>query len=444
MPTLTANLFLQQDCQTADEMIDHWNDAVGFDAFVTATVAGVVAVCVCIAIRARGGMVGGAIATLPYVVVFTAARFSMQHDERHDLVSVMYETPFGTFINVCALKVWLWTSRGSAEARNDYARLMFASVTTIVFWFVASAGFVHLIVWLRDTVHISFVITGLAALGASAFVSISLVATHPRPAPNGVDKAVALKTHVFRFAFAFALMFLAVVGGTAAPRIGGLAMLFPASTMTALVATTLTHGFVVMDGAVGPMMLGELASPAFAIAYAFVFPRVVPVDGGGDSDATINLKTVGLCAACWLFAALVVALPLHKLIVRLYSRTSMQMYGQVAVDDDTGSGLGVASPADYDDDDGDGVVEMSGLGGGGSLYADDDELTPGSLMRGGDDGDNGLYEDGAAAGAAAGVGILSQMSDFKNATAAAAAGRRLAVDDDIDGRFTIAIDDDGF
>jgi hypothetical protein len=108
-------------------------------------------------------------------------------------------------------------------------------------------------------------------LGVLCFLaqgSIGLAAClRPIDAPRGPSK-VPLATLIARGLGAGLAIFVAVLLSKTDSFFAGLASAFPAIFLTAMVSTALSGGENLTAGAVGPMMLGGLAPPAYSMIFA--------------------------------------------------------------------------------------------------------------------------------------------------------------------------------
>lgn len=264
--------------------------------------AGVVAVLATVAIERWGGRLGGILGTLPTTIV-PASLGVLAAGGDDALRAAMWATPAGMLLN--ALFLWSWRAgpRLLPAAWPLGRRLSAMIALSLGVWFALALL----------TVRAAGAWTGagapLWAFGALATACIALAGTlaclRNPPAPRG-HRRVPPGALLLRAALAAAAIAVSVVisrhGG---PVAAGVASVFPAIFLTAMVGLWLAQGEAVPAGAVGPMMLGSSSVAAYALWAAWTMPLL-----GAGLGAT----------AAWLLAALSAALPAWTLLRALERR----------------------------------------------------------------------------------------------------------------------------
>lgn len=241
---------------------------------VPAVFAGLVAIAVTVAIERLGGRLGGLLGTLPTTIV--PASLGLLANDPEVFRQAMSLAPAGMLLN--ALFLWLW--RVLPERLPTLAlQLQLATMLliTLAAWmggavfvttstaYVVSHGFPPESVGLISTV----LLIGVGVLACLGGV----------PAPRGTRR-VGLLTLLARgllagAAIAASLLIARAGHGLAA----GVASVFPAIFLTAMVSVWWSQGRAVSGGAVGPMMLGSAAVAVYAVIGAWSLPALGPAPG---------------------------------------------------------------------------------------------------------------------------------------------------------------------
>ncbi len=233
--------------------------------------AGAVAILVTVAIEKWGGRVGGVIGTLPTTIVPAAIGIYGGSPDLGSFQDAMFMTPGGILLNAGFLLLW----RLLPPRLPDWGlgkRLSAMIFLSLALWFAAAVLAVLSMEWVRSRVD------GLEFAGVAFTLGIVICGVlsciKSPPAPRGTRKvgAVALLSRGVLAAGAIAgAIWLASAGGAIA---AGIASVFPAIFITAMVSLWWSQGEAVQAGAVGPMMLGAASVGAFAVFSAWTFPTM--------------------------------------------------------------------------------------------------------------------------------------------------------------------------
>lgn len=243
--------------------------------FVPALFAGLVAIAVTVAIERLGGRLGGLLGTLPTTIV--PASLGLLANEPEVFRQAMNLAPAGMLLN--ALFLLLWRVLPARLPSLPLALRLGAMLAISLAAWMAGAVFV-------TTSTAAFVEQGLAPevvgwLSTVLIVVVGVLACLGGvPAPRG-SKRVGPLTLALRGALAG----LAIAGSLLIAQAGhglvaGVASVFPAIFLTAMVSVWWSQGEAVSGGAVGPMMLGSASVAVYAVVAAWLMPSVGAVAGG--------------------------------------------------------------------------------------------------------------------------------------------------------------------
>jgi hypothetical protein len=261
---------------------------------VPALLAGLVAVLVTVAIERFGGIVGGFLGTLPSTIV--PAAWGMYATLPEDaFVEAMSTVPPGMLVN--ALFLWLWRALPPHVERRMpdaslAAQLAVMGLLTLTGW--AVGAFVVVVATNLALVGGAPPLAlGTAALASLVGMGIAACWTGV-PAPRGRNRVGPVALAARGTLAASAILASLVIAAFGSPLLAGIASVFPAIFVTAMVSIWWSQGKAVTGGAVGPMMLGSGAVGAYALFAAVLYPALGP-----------ELGTLG----AWLGAALLLTLP---------------------------------------------------------------------------------------------------------------------------------------
>ena len=217
-----------------------------------AIAAGLVAIVVTVLIERFGGVVGGALGTVPTTIVPAVAGMAAAQGEK-ELMDSLSVVPAGMLINAIFLSVWIYLPRATASLGSERS-LAVTTATALLAW--AMFGMVTILC----IGELSEYGTGPRTIG---MIGIALTAVFgivlgwkPDESPKGsreVSKPVLLARGLMA---ATAIGASVWVAGLGYPLLAGLASVFPAIFLTSMVSLWISQGPSVPRGAAAPMLLG--------------------------------------------------------------------------------------------------------------------------------------------------------------------------------------------
>ena len=217
-----------------------------------AIAAGLVAIFVTVLIERFGGVVGGALGTVPTTIVPAVAGMAAAQGEQ-ELMDSLSVVPAGMLINAIFLSVWIYLPRATASLGSERS-LAVTTATALLAW--AMFGMVTILC----IGELSEYGTGPRTIG---MIGIALTAVFgivlgwkPHESPKGsreVSKSILLARGLMA---ATAIGASVWVAGLGYPLLAGLASVFPAIFLTSMVSLWISQGPSVPRGAAAPMLLG--------------------------------------------------------------------------------------------------------------------------------------------------------------------------------------------
>lgn len=217
-----------------------------------AIAAGLVAIVVTVLIERFGGVVGGALGTVPTTIVPAVAGMAAAQGEQ-ELMDSLSVVPAGMLINAIFLSVWIYLPRATASLGSERS-LAVTTATALLAW--AMFGMVTILC----IGELSEYGTGPRTVG---MIGIALTAVFgivlgwkPYESPKGsreVSKSILLARGLMA---ATAIGASVWVAGLGYPLLAGLASVFPAIFLTSMVSLWISQGPSVPRGAAAPMLLG--------------------------------------------------------------------------------------------------------------------------------------------------------------------------------------------
>ena len=217
-----------------------------------AIAAGLVAIVVTVLIERFGGVVGGALGTVPTTIVPAVAGMAAAQGEQ-ELMDSLSVVPAGMLINAIFLSVWIYLPRATASLGSEMS-LAVTTATALLAW--AMFGMVTILC----IGELSEYGTGPRTIG---MIGIALTAVFgivlgwkPYESPKGsreVSKSILLARGLMA---ATAIGASVWVAGLGYPLLAGLASVFPAIFLTSMVSLWISQGPSVPRGAAAPMLLG--------------------------------------------------------------------------------------------------------------------------------------------------------------------------------------------
>ena len=217
-----------------------------------AIAAGLVAIVVTVLIERFGGVVGGALGTVPTTIVPAVAGMAAAQGEQ-ELMDSLSVVPAGMLINAIFLSIWIYLPRATASLGSERS-LAVTTATALLAW--AMFGMVTILC----IGELSEYGTGPRTIG---MIGIALTAVFgivlgwkPYESPKGsreVSKSILLARGLMA---ATAIGASVWVAGLGYPLLAGLASVFPAIFLTSMVSLWISQGPSVPRGAAAPMLLG--------------------------------------------------------------------------------------------------------------------------------------------------------------------------------------------
>ena len=230
-----------------------------------AIAAGLVAIMVTVMIERYGGVVGGALGTVPTTIVPAVAGMAAAQDGA-DLMDSLSVVPAGMLINAIFLSVWIYLPSRTREMSAGRS-LAVTTVTALIVW--ALFGMMA-ILCIGKASESGMGARAIAALGvALTAIFGTYLGWSPGESPRGsrdVSKQVLLARGVMA---ASAIGFSVWVAGLGYPLIAGLASVFPAIFLTSMVALWISQGPSVPRGAAAPMLLGGGSVGVYALVAMY-------------------------------------------------------------------------------------------------------------------------------------------------------------------------------
>jgi len=282
-------------------------------AAISGICAGLVAVASTAAVERLGDALGGVLATTPSLMMVTSIGLSSRLAGLQ-LRAALFTVPCGFLANGCFLLTWRLLPARLPSAWSSKRRLVTMCAASIGVWFAGA-----LIVVLGSPAKSADTMSQVVTLGYVCLFVLMLVGVvvcfRPLPSSSSRPKA-SLRTHLLRGAgsctFVFSAVLISRVGGVVA----GFASTFPVLFMITMISLWLSgSGPALVVPATGPMILGSVATGAYAIIFSGLVtrgatPQTELLPAGFDSDAhAMNPLGAGLLS--WLLAALFVSLPVY-------------------------------------------------------------------------------------------------------------------------------------
>eukprot|EP00761_Pharyngomonas_kirbyi_P010258 gb/GECH01010277.1/.p1 GENE.gb/GECH01010277.1/~~gb/GECH01010277.1/.p1 ORF type:complete len:321 (+),score=44.02 gb/GECH01010277.1/:1-963(+) len=259
-----------------------------FKALGSGLFAGIVAVLATVAIERFGGIIGGVIGSAPSTVIpgsvgialslgyqfnwgfFIDDKFTSNSELGRDMFNAAFSVPIGMCINVAYLMTWQRLPSYLPPNWSKWMNLAVLLTSSFLVWLILTSIVIGIG---RNLLNISAIWMGSVALGTQLIVGLASVIFKPPPAPRGSQK-VSVLTLIARGSFAMTSISIAVLISKVSPAAAGLASTFPSIFLTTMLAVFLSQGASVSRGAAGPMMLGSVSVPIFALFFT-VFLHLV-------------------------------------------------------------------------------------------------------------------------------------------------------------------------
>ena len=231
------------------------------DILPAAIAAGAVAILVTVLIERYGGVVGGALGTVPTTIVPAVAGMASAQGDA-ELMESLSVVPAGMLVNAIFLSVWIFLPP-RLEGLSPSRSLALTTVASLAVWGVVGTIAVLAI----GDAHVSgssprsVAVAGVLMTAAFGL----LLGWSPREAPPG-SEGVSAPVLLARGAMAASAIGASVwVAGLGYPLVAGLASVFPAIFLTSMVALWVSQGPSVPRGAAAPMLLGGGSVGVYAL-----------------------------------------------------------------------------------------------------------------------------------------------------------------------------------
>ena len=258
---------------------------------LAATLAGLVAIAVTVAIEKFGGVIGGILGTIPTTIVPAAAFMWMAEPNSDAFDPAMGMVPVGMLLN--AIFLWLWRVVPPRIPSWDFGkRLTIITTINLSMWFAGAAISVTLFPEQKS------MLVGLIALIIGVLLGLWISLDH-KPAPRGKNRVGPLMLACRGIAAATAIGLAVWLSQLGSPLLAGMASVFPAIFLTSMVALWIAQGEDVPSGAVGPMMLGAMSVSFYALLATFTLPEYGVLIGSVITWVA-SIGFVSVPAALWL------------------------------------------------------------------------------------------------------------------------------------------------
>ena len=230
-----------------------------------AIAAGLVAILVTVLIERYGGVVGGALGTVPTTIV-PAVLGMASAQGGSDLLDSLSVVPAGMLINAIFLSVWIYLP-SMTQNMSTQRSLAMTTATALIAWALFGMMAIFCIGFASDS-----------GLGPREIAIVGVVLTAafgiylgwvPGDSPKG-SREVSKPVLMARGTMAAVAIGVSVwVAGLGYPLIAGLASVFPAIFLTSMVALWISQGPSVPRGAAAPMLLGGGSVGVYALVAMY-------------------------------------------------------------------------------------------------------------------------------------------------------------------------------
>lgn len=252
--------------------------------------SGIIAATCSLMIEKLGGKLGGILATVPTSAVPSMVGFWTAQANFDQAAGF---TPVGMLANCTFLLSWKYYPRYVPAHLSVTSRVAILSAASLTTWLLCGSLLIFGLAPLARAAHLSPQLLGFAC--SAIHISIGLAITYrPPPAPRGGSK-VPLSTLLLRGVVATIIITCAIIiGKVANGYIASLASIAPIVFLTSMIATSVSQGDDVRDGAIGPMLLGSSSVGLYCNVATVFFRLIGPYFGS---------------AVCWVIAVFCVNVP---------------------------------------------------------------------------------------------------------------------------------------
>ena len=230
-----------------------------------AIAAGLVAIAVTVLIERYGGVVGGALGTVPTTIVPAVAGMAAAQGEA-ELLDSLSVVPAGMLINAIFLSVWIYLPQFTASMGSERS-LVVTTATALVAWALFGMATILCIGELSESGAGPRTI-GMIGIALTATFGI-ILGWKPGESPKG-SRVVSRPVLLARGLMAATAIGASVwVAGLGFPLLAGLASVFPAIFLTSMVSLWISQGPSVPRGAAAPMLLGGGSVGVYALVAMY-------------------------------------------------------------------------------------------------------------------------------------------------------------------------------
>ena len=279
-------------------------------ALISAIAAGSASTAATVLIEKLGGSIGGVIASSPSTIVIFGVATAVTADTSYDLVTTLYMSAVGLFGD--AIFLWLWRELPSTRymrrvGTNKYTQAAVLTLLTIGFWTAYAVAMIFVIQPLLSAGVPNRVIGAFFWLSNICFGLYAVLFCYVPP-PEGRQK-VGLVSYLGRFALGACSIGIAIAISSINVVAGGVGSMFPNTFLVSMLTLRLSHGQELPHSAIGPLMLGSVASPFFAAMMAELLHPLQSAVGSHTGGIALT------AAVAEVVAVLCVSVPVYCIVL---------------------------------------------------------------------------------------------------------------------------------
>ena len=272
-------------------------------AFISAGIAALVTITVCVLVDYYGGTIAGVIGTVPHVAVVGSVGFAAVLPIRDFQIAVL-AMPVGMLCNSLYTAAMLAASRLLSRRTGESRwRRLLAVVACGLATFACGLAVLLAAVRPRERPLGTAVALAASSWGAEAALGAWMVRAFPS-APRGESKS-SVAALLARGAVTFCVFLLALWLSKKYPAAAGVLVNLPIVTTVVVVSVWRAQGEDVAMSCLGPMVLGMLSASMYALLASELIPRA---------------GTAGGAVAAWFASVGAVTLPVLWALQRLRKR----------------------------------------------------------------------------------------------------------------------------
>ena len=242
---------------------------------ISAIAAGSTATLATVLIEKLGGSIGGVLASSPSTIVIFAVATAVSADSKTDLITTLYFSAVGLFGD--ALFLWLWRELPSASCFARYVLLRgrvcqaaLMATVTILIWMVYAIVLIFASQAVLDAGAPNRVI-GCCFWTANVVFGLYTVLYRYVPPPR-LEKRTSFWVYAGRFALGACSIGVSIGISSISPVAGGVGSMFPNTFLASMFTLWAMHEADLPHSAIGPLMLGSVSSPFYAVMFAELLP----------------------------------------------------------------------------------------------------------------------------------------------------------------------------